>query len=281
MSSLLLLERLSDGDLAVLAEAAGEPVGSVARLRADPGRIGTLIERPELFRALFQSSDRDRFVVASPFLAFSVLLAQSARELAGASFVEEWTGPRRRLPVFDVAALRDFVADQMRRMFLAELLSSYTHVTSGTVWAKSRGQWRMHRFSELDPVQLARLADAVSDWERLAVYRRLGDLALFLTGIFPDHASRWLDQRRAERISRALRWPADPSNGGDAPLHLLESVGRRAYELAARGSLAPQAVAMVGVVAELPARFAQARRVLNFLTDRHLFPIRDRWFPLN
>ncbi len=73
----------------------------------------------------------------------------------------------------------------MRRLFLAELLSSYTHVASGTVWAKSGGRWRRRRFSELDPVQLARLAEVVPDWERLAVYRRLGDLALFLTGVFP------------------------------------------------------------------------------------------------
>jgi len=25
--------------------------------------------------------------------------------------------------------------------------------------------------------------------------------------------------------------------------------------------------------------FGRARRILNFLTDRYLFPLRDHWFP--
>ncbi len=287
MSSLLLLERLSDEDLAMLAEVSGEATGSGAaasRLRADPARVGDLIERPEVFRALFRSRRREDLVFVSPFLAFSVLLAQAARELAEASFVAERTAAGRWVPVFDVATLRDFVAGQMRRLFLAELLSSYTHVASGTVWAKSGGRWRRRRFSELDPVQLARLAELVPDWERLAVYRRLGDLALFLTGVFPDYAGRWLDGRRVEPIRRALKlnWRGEGAapDRDDDPMQLLERVGRRAYELAAAGSDSPRTVGMVGVVAELSDHFSQARRVLNFLTDRHLFPMRDRWFPL-
>jgi hypothetical protein len=27
-------------------------------------------------------------------------------------------------------------------------------------------------------------------------------------------------------------------------------------------------------------RFGEARRVLNVLTDRHLFPLRNAWFPI-
>jgi hypothetical protein len=276
MSSLLLLERLSDKDLVILLDAAGEASpGSRSGLRSDPDRIRELIERPETFRALFGTRDRERFVLASPFLAFSVLLAQTARDLAGTSFVEEWTGRGRRLPVFDVAALQDFVAADARRLFLVELLSSYTHVASGVVWTKSGGRWKKRRFSELDPVQLARLAEAVPDRERLAVYRRLGDLALFLSGVFPDHASRWLEPQGVERIGRALHWKADLPGSGS--VHQLESVGRRAYELAAAALDSSRTVAMAGVVAELPERFTQARRVLNFLTERNLFPLRDRW----
>ena len=35
---------------------------------------------------------------------------------------------------------------------------------------------------------------------------------------------------------------------------------------------------MAGVLAELSENFAIARRVLNFVTDRYLFPMRQRWF---
>jgi hypothetical protein len=285
MSSLLLLERLSDGDLAILAEAAREAGGPrhemMSRLRADPTRISQLIDRPEIFSALFRTGEPDRLVFATPFLAFSVLLAQIARDLSETSFVQEWTAPGRRVPVFDVGSLHEFAADEMRRLFLAELLSSYTHVASGTVWTRSGGRWRRRRFSELDPVQLAQLAEVVPEWERPAVYRRLGDLALFLTGVFPDHAGRWLDGHRLDRLSRALSgkggWSARGADAG--AVQLLESVGQRAYELAAAASDSPS-VAMAGVVRELPDRFSQARRILTFLTERYLFPMRNRWFPL-
>jgi hypothetical protein len=282
-SPLLLLERLSDSDLAVLAKAAGEPrlaSANAPRLRSDPALVGELIDRPQTYRSLFESRERDHVVVATPFLAFSVLLAQAARELRGASFVEEWTGPGRRLPVFDIDSLTGFIGEDMRRLFLAELLSSYTHVASGTVWARSGGRWRRRKFSELDPVQLARLAVEVPDWERLAVYRRLGDLALFLTGVFPDYAGTWLDRSRFDRMERALGMNGEHQGTEDGSAYLLERVGRRAYELTAAGAGSPATVGMVGVIAELPARFGEARRVLNFLTDRHLFPKRERWFPL-
>src|SRR6266540_1530599 len=105
------------------------------------------------------------------------------------AFVGEWAGPRQRLPVFDVATLRDFLAAPARRLFLAELLASYVHVASGSVLVQTRRGWRRQRFSELDPVRLAALLDVVPAGERVGIYRRLGDLALFLTGVFPDHTA--------------------------------------------------------------------------------------------
>ena len=51
------------------------------------------------------------------------------RDLGQASFIEEWIGPRQRVPVFDTAGLRDFGADPLRRFFLIQLLASYTSVT--------------------------------------------------------------------------------------------------------------------------------------------------------
>jgi len=287
---MLLLERLSDDDLALLAETSGEATGSggvASRLRADPARIADLIERPEVFRALFGLKGRDGFVFATPFLAFSVLLARAARELAEASFVDEWTGPGRRLPMFDVAALRDFMADRMRRLFLAEVLSSYTHVASGRCGQSRVGGGGDASFSELDPVQLAGLLDVVPAAERAGVYRRLGDLALFLTGVFPDHtATRAFAPAHADRLlrlagleqdeARRASWPRDSRTptGGVA---LLERLGQRWYRLACANALV--GTAPLRVVEEIAERFDQARRVLNLVTDRYLFPFRARWFP--
>ena len=120
---------------------------------------------------------------ASPFLTFAVAVHRVAERLTTTTYIDEWIGPRQRVPVFAVEPLRA-VADPLRRFFFVELLASYTHVVSGSTWVATRRGWRRRRFSELDPVQLAGLLDAVAAAERPGVLRRLGDLSLFLTGVF-------------------------------------------------------------------------------------------------
>ena len=99
-------------------------------------------------------------------------------------------GPGAWPRVLDAAQLCDFLAAPWRRLFLAELLASYTHVASGSVLVSTRRGWRRQRFSELDPVRLAGLLEVISESERPGILRRLGDLTLFLTGVFPDYVAR-------------------------------------------------------------------------------------------
>src|SRR6202140_2308029 len=179
----LYLEHLSDTDLALL-DAVED---SRRDVRRDPERLEALIDDPATYRMLFAVPGRDPLLRGSPFLLFAVLIHRVVRDLAQASFVEEWVGPRQRVPVFDTGSLRDFGADPLRRFFLAQLLASYTRVASGSTLVKNSRGWRRRRFSELDPIRLIELAEMVPESERPAVYRRLGDLSLFLTGIFPDY----------------------------------------------------------------------------------------------
>lgn len=279
MGAAAYLERFSDRDLAFLARAAeGERVD---RLRAEPARIDALLGRSETFEALFGSPEAEPFLLGSPFLVFSVLLARTAAELEGASFIREWVGPRRRVAVFDTEDLRKFVGDAARRLFLAELLASYTHVVSGSMLVRTRRGWSRRRFSELDPVRLAELAEVVPGPQRLAVYRRMGDAALFLTGVFPDHvADRLFRPVQIDRLARLVEeWHEEPGElaGG---LGLLERLGRQSYRRVAEAIREP-GVALAGVLGEVSERFRQARRVLNVLTDRFLFARRERWFGLD
>src|SRR5438067_2766975 len=266
------LEHLADSDLNLMAVAA-----QVADVRGEPERIEALLDSPELFRGLFSPQGRDPLLQGSPFLLFAVLVHRASRDLGQASFVEEWVGPRQRVPVFDVGELREFGASPMRRLFLAELLSSYTHVASGSVMVQTRRGWRRRRFSELDPLRLVELAELLPEAERPSVYRRLGDLALFLTGVFPDYAAERLvverDRRQLERTLEAADREAAERHDG---LWLLERLGRRAYRLAQRSS--DGSATMAKVLLDVSENFAAARRVLNFLTDRYLFPLRQRWF---
>jgi hypothetical protein len=267
----LYLEHLSDADLAFL--------GAVSESHHDvrPDQLEPMIDSPATFRTLFALPGRDPLLRGSPFLIFAVLIHRVVRDLDQASFVEEWVGPRQRVPVFDTASLRDFGADPLRRLFLAELLASYTNVASGSTLVKTRRGWRRRRFSELDPMRLIELAEMVPEADRPSVYRRLGDLSLFLTGIFPDYAGeRLVAEREWRELERALgtadRERAQRRDG----IWILEQLGRRAYRIAQQG--ADRRAAMAGVLVDVSENFAAARRVLNFLTDRYLFPTRRQWF---
>jgi hypothetical protein len=163
-----------------------------------------------------------------------------------------------------------------------ELLASYTHVVSGATWHRTRRGWRRRRFSELDLSTLAKLPDAVEPAERSRVYRRLGDLALFLTGVFPDHSA-LLDVgpvalSRLARLSALQGAPAEDLSG----VELVEELGRRFYGLAVRSARSRGAPTTVGltVVEQIAQRFRDARRTLNVVTDWYLFPLRRRWFGL-
>jgi hypothetical protein len=269
----LYLEQLSDSDLQLLSSATDARVD----VRRDPARLEALIDHPATFRQLFSVPGRDPLLQATPFLVFAVLIHRVVRDLGQASFVQEWVGPRQRVPVFDTAGLRDFGADPLRRFFLVQLLASYTNVASGSMLVKTRRGWRRRRFSELDPMRLIELAELVPEPERPSVYRRLGDLSLFLTGIFPDYAAERLVAERERRgLERALP-PADREQAeGHDGIWLLEQLGRRAYRIAQQG--ADRSAPLAVVLAAVSENFAAARRVLNVLTDRYLYPMRRQWF---
>src|SRR6266496_1132952 len=244
------LEHLSDADLALLGSAAGSLPAE--RLRGDPAMVERLLDDPRTFQAVFGGTGRaDPLLRASPFLVFALAIQRGAEDLREAAFVGEWAGPRQRLPVFDAATLRDFLAAPARRLFLAALL------------------------------------DVVPAGERVGIYRRLGDLALFLTGVLPDHAAtRAFAPVDAQRLLRhaglegveagrpgSMAEPAWGSGG----VALLERLGRRWYRLAYQS--APVRTAPLRVMDEVAERFDQARRILNLVTDTYLFPFRARWFP--
>src|SRR5258707_2719530 len=142
---------LTDADLRLLAPS---DQGDGAWLRGDPAALLRLLEDPGTFGTVLGEGPQGWAVQASPFLIFALLVQRAMTELASASHVPERTGPRQRVPLFDAPALRDFLADTARRLFLAELLASFTRVASGRYRVRVAGRTRTRRFSELDPVRL-------------------------------------------------------------------------------------------------------------------------------
>src|SRR5258708_5498676 len=173
-----LLEHLSPSDLHLVADASGRSA------EAPASWIVAALAEPSVHDAVFAHTDAP-FSLASPFLVFSVAVHGVARDLASATLTTEWLGPRTRLPVFDAPTMREFLDDADRRFYLSQLLSSFTRGAGSTQWTPTSRGWRRSHFSELDPVQLAQFATMVSEAERPGVWRRLGDLSLFMPAVFP------------------------------------------------------------------------------------------------
>jgi hypothetical protein len=273
------LEHLTDRDLTFLARAlapAGDVGTTVRELRQNAVALERALGNPHVHRALFSAPGRDPLLGASPFLLFALCVNRAAEDLRQTRSLQEWVGPRQRVPLLDVATLRDFLQEPGHRVFLAELLASYTRVASGAFWLRSERGWRRQRFSELDPVRLARLAAMAPEPERPGILRRLGDLALFLTGVFPEHsAERALGPLDVQRLARvgALAHTLSSDAGG---LALLEELGRRSYLAAC--ATAASATASLRIVESVAHRFRDARRVLNYVTERYIFVHRTHWF---
>jgi hypothetical protein len=278
------LEHLTDNDLVLLARVAGQssPARVAGAIREDRHFLNRLLREPPLYDLLF-GRGADVFARASPFLTFAVLTHRGALELARTPFVEEWIGPGRRVPSFAVDDLRSFLDDEARRLYLSALLASFTRVASGSVWVQSARGWKRKRFSDLDPIRLLELLHELPEPHRAPVYHRLGDLMLFLTGVFPDYAAgralgaarRHLQRHPLLRDDRMdSGWSLETS--GD--ISLLEQVGSRSYRLAldtTGHAQSPQ------VLADLSERFSVARRLLNFLTGSYLFPNREQWYSMS
>ena len=278
-------DHLTDADLELLAAVSGglaEPAPSAAgaRLRRQPEQLPGLIGDPRVFQAVFGPEDpAGRATLASPFLIFAVAVHRAAAELESMDHVPERSGPRQRVPLFDAPELRDFLGSAARRLFLAELLASFTRTAGGQYRAVVRGRPRARRFSELDLARMAGQLETVPEADRPGVYRRLGDVALFLTGVFPDYAvAHALGPVSATRLLRAAQVPPRQHEQlTTAPaIDLFEYLGARWYRVA--WSLAPARTARLAVVADVADRFRQARRVLNHIADRCLFPTGNPWF---
>jgi hypothetical protein len=277
------LDRLTDTDLRALVHADEvSAAGADARIRAlrqEPALILDVLDRPATSAAVLNLAGgrartlQDRFALISPFLIFAAAVHRTAGDLAASTYAPERTTPRLRVPLFDAGQLSAYLAPAGHRLFLADLLASFARISSGMV--RSQDSPRRRRWSDADPARLAVLLDTVPLAQRPPVWRRLGDLALFLAGVFPDAAERLIPgQAAAARLAR--RTGLDPDGGPDrGAADLLEWLGSGWYHLAAAHTDPADAAAQT--LREQAADFHPARRVLNTATDRYLLPISSGW----
>jgi hypothetical protein len=276
------LSHLTDADLRALVHAdeisAAEADVRIGALRRAPALLLDVLDRPAVSSGLLNLAspgDPQRYTLISPFLIFAATIHRIATDLSGIGYVPERTTPRLRVPVFDGPQLAAYLAEPVHRLFLTELLASFARSSSGVVVTQTPAGLRRRRWNDLDLIRLAGLLEALPEPERPRVWRRLGDLALFLAGVFPAALERALAGRLdPARLARTTGLAAPPLSGL-APAELFEWFGASWYRLAARRTVTARDTA-----AELwdnAEHIHEARRVLNAATDRYLIPVSIDW----
>lgn len=168
-----------------------------------------------------------------------------------AALREAWLGARASFALFAYVTVRDALrrageGDRGLADYVASILVHFCHAE------------QVHRVSRADDEIYARLYELLEDVDdpdarrSLLVRAHLGNYALWLSGLFPDH----IEQRRWRR--------------GGPDLEYYETLGRRGFALASEHRLAAEH-GLAPLYALAAERFGVLRVALNDVSDRLLF----------
>jgi len=229
-------------------------------IRGKDDLIEPMLQDPKLVRRLFE--EEAGLVRVSPYFLFTVLLLQVRRDLEATAYILEVDFKGKRIPVFQAQSVTDLLGRVVIRDYLADMLASFTRTNSGVIYWRERGAWHKRRFSDLDIDDMVDLARIIDPEMRPALYKRIADFALFLSGIFPDHLAVFAARHQS-------RFSAKRS------LKDYEQQGSRFFRVAAQEADKIRWRPAMGTLAE---KFTLARWALNTLSDRYLKAQREQYF---
>ncbi len=265
---------IPDKDLDFIIDAAAPSSDS-------PGRLRRLLGEDAEFRAamvgddgLFERvmNDEEIFLHVSPSLYFEVLLRRAHRELQTETYTIERSG-RESIPVFDTDDVLEFMKRPQIIEYLASMLASFTRIQSYVVPVRVRkGIRRRIRYDDMDVDSLVRFVATVDPVERFGYYKRIADVCLFVSGVFPDHAQRShgrTDKGRGGVVPRSLRLRRT--------LEDYERDGRKFYGMTQNHPTA-RTLELTDVFASLKSEFPAARKPLTFIATRYLHASKQNVF---
>ena len=212
-------QRITSQDLAFALEAvAGSaPGGDAGTLLSEDIDLDELLESPALFGALVKSH---RLLSVSPYFFYYVVVRQVFQE-RGIS--------ERSVADYVSALLAHFLEGKRLREHAASAPRSFVYL--------------------IDLIESAR--GARDQQAAFALEARIGDVALFLTGIFPDAIY--------HRQTYGRRLPG---------LEYYEAMGRSGYRSAAQHP-PPRHAELAGVLGFIASEFRYVRQALNELSDAY------------
>jgi hypothetical protein len=229
-------------------------------VRGKEDLLEPLLQDPKLIQRLLH--EEGSLIRVSPYFLFTVLLFQVQRDLENTAYVLEVDFKGKRIPVFEAQAVASLLADPPLRDYLAEMLASFTRTNNGIIYWKERGALHKRRFSDIDLDDMIDLTRLIDPDMRPALYKRIADIALFLSGIFPDHLTTFTARHQTLFSSRRT-------------LKDYEQQGKRFYGIAARQTDQTDWRPALELLSE---KFTLARWALNTLSDRYLKTQREHYF---
>ena len=256
-------------------------VENVAPDARDPAALKQLVREDPEFRAAMVGdknlldrvlSDDEIFLHISPSLYFEILLRRAYHELETITYTEERDG-RASIPVFDTPEVLEFMERPGVVEYMASMMASFTRIHSYTVPVRVRkGIRRRVRYNDMDIDSLVKFATNADSEQRFGYYKRIADVCLFLSGVFPESA-----RRGYGHMVGGAAIPMVGSRRIRRTIEDYEREGRRFYDLAG-GHPAAQALELSAVFRVLRDNFTSARKPLNFVATRFLHASRRKLF---
>ena len=252
-------------DIAFVIEAANPDLLNRRDLvQDDETFVDHMLENhaPEMVRRLLLMNQDTIVSSISPRLLFEVLLRAARKELANRTYTLERSS-LQRIPVFDTGDVLRFIRDDEIIKYLARMLTSFTRVRSFTWPVRIRkGVWRRIRFNDMDIDSLMRYSETVESEERFDYYKRIGDLCLFIVGMFPEYAG--LSTGGASQTQARLIFGRRQRLAEE-----YEAEGSRFYRLAAQHKKALLSGSS-RVLERMAENFSLAKKPLNYVSERYL-----------
>lgn len=263
----------TERDLDFVIDAVEPASTQKARLKRmlieDPAFRVAMVGDERVFQRL--AAEEHGFLRISPVLYFEILLRRTARELQSATHTVEREGSLV-IPVFDADRTGNLLTRDGILEYLAGMLASFTRIHSHVSRVRTRRRvWRKVRFSDIDIDSLTRLCAGTDEEQRFPIYKRIGDVCLFIPSVFSscvqaDTTYSFSGRRRPPVSVRQRRTRED-----------YRQEGKRAYRLAAEHPGA-RAAGLSGVLTMLQQEFDLAHKPLAFMSERYLGFARQQLF---
>ena len=260
----------TDGDLdflvAIVLPSLSNALSVREAIRNDPAYRKAIVSDERVFSQVI--NDKESFLKISPSLYFEVLLRRAQKDLISSSYTIEREG-RGNIPVFDTGKVAGFLDTPNMLEYLANMLASFTRIRSFVVPVRVRkGIRRRVRYNDMDVDSLIDFAARADESERFSYYKRIGDVCLFLTGLFRD--STYSQKSHVGSNFQSGTYPRTTFvRKRRRSVEEYESEGRRFYRLAEEHPTA-SVLELTDVFSVLRDEFSAARKPLAFLAARYL-----------